>query len=111
MKIRILTYVMCLTALLFLCSCMNPVPVIQGKCISFNRDNNMATVEEFNTDFSPQYPYGQSTGKQVVFNISEAVIGITPVAGDIIRVAYQMKGSHRVALRIMNVSRQDIMKK
>lgn len=111
MRIRIITYVMCLTAVLFLCSCMNPVPVVQGKCRSFNKDNNTVTVEEYNLDLSPQHPYGHPTGKQVAFNISEAVIGITPTAGDIIRVAYQMKGSHRVALRIMNVSKQDIMKK
>lgn len=85
--------------------------VSQGKCIQYDQQQGLITVEEFDTQFSAQYPYGRSTGIETVFNVSEALIGITPEPGDILRLAYNVKGDQKVALRVMNVTKQDLRKK
>jgi hypothetical protein len=38
------------------------------------------------------------------------MIGIPPEAGDVLRIAYDVKGTDRVALRVMNVTKQDLRK-
>jgi hypothetical protein len=36
---------------------------------------------------------------------------MTPAVGDILRIAYEMKGNERMAIRVMNITKQDLMKK
>jgi hypothetical protein len=43
--------------------------------------------------------------------VAEAMIGIPPQVGDIIRLAYTAKDGKNVAIRLMNVSKQDLNKK
>ena len=85
--------------------------VAQGKTITFDKDKNVLTIEEYDTAKSKEHPYGRSTGKQMTFNVAEALIGATPEPGNIVRIAYQEKGSEKIAVRIMNVTKQDLMKK
>ena len=85
--------------------------VSQGKCIAFDAQSHRITIEEYDTQFSEEYPYGQPTGTESVFNVAEALIGITPEPGDILRMAYTVKGEEKMALRVMNVSKQDLRKK
>jgi len=85
--------------------------VSQGKCIQYDEQQKVITIEEFDTQFSAQAPYGRPTGIQSVYNVSKAMIGIAPEPGDILRLAYDVKGTENVALRVMNVSKQDLRKK
>ena len=85
--------------------------VSQGKCLQYDQKQGSITIEEFDMQFSDQSPYGKPTGVEAVFNVSKAMIGITPQPGDILRLAYDVKGSEKVALRVMNVSKQDLRKK
>jgi hypothetical protein len=85
--------------------------VAQGKCISYDQDKKILVIEEYGTDFSKD-KFGNPTGKQMVFNCADALVGVTPMPGDIIRIAYdEEKGKDKKAIRVMNVTKQDLMKK
>ena len=43
--------------------------------------------------------------------MATALIGMEPTAGDILRIAYDVKGAEKIAIRVMNVSKQDLRKK
>lgn len=85
--------------------------VSQGKCSSYNNETKTITIEEYNLNFSEKHPYGEPTGVLSSYNVKDAVIGITPEVGDILRIAYDVKGTERLALKVMNVSKQDLRKK
>ncbi|MDQ7785448.1 MAG: hypothetical protein RDU20_21370 [Desulfomonilaceae bacterium] len=85
--------------------------VAQGKCLSFDTEKNKLMIEEYDTNVSKEHPYGRPTGKQMTFDTSKALIGIAPAVGDVMRIAYTPRGEINHAIRIMNVSKQDLMKK
>ena len=85
--------------------------VSQGKCVKYEDAGMLITLEEFDTNFSQANPYGGPTGTKSVYNASNAEIGAPPKSGDILRIAYEVKGTERIAIKVMNVSRQDLMKK
>ncbi len=85
--------------------------VSQGKCLKFDESSMLITLEEYDTEFSQEHPYGRPTGITSVYNASKAQIGAPPEVGDILRIAYEVKGTERVAIKVMNVTRQDLMKK
>jgi len=112
MKIKIL----CCAVSLILGLCLAPwvmaaSQVAEGKCITYDKDKKIVTIEDYDTNFGPGYKYGHPTGKQSVYNVAGALIGIEPSPGDILRIAYEETDNQRVAIRIMNVSKQDLMKK
>jgi hypothetical protein len=85
--------------------------VAEGKVVNIEENGTLLTIDENNIDFSKEYPYGHPTGAQSVFNLSHAMIGMPPAVGDIVRIAYEKKGNERVAIRVMNITKQDLMKK
>ncbi|NJB68058.1 hypothetical protein GGQ74_001731 [Desulfobaculum xiamenense] len=85
--------------------------VVQGKCLGYDTAAATIEVEEYDINFSKDHPYGHSTGIRSLFNVKEAKIGITPETGDVLRIAYDVKGSQKMALKVMNVSKQDLSKK
>ena len=84
--------------------------VVQGECIEYNSETKIIKVREYDTNFS-QNKYGNPTSIESEFDVSRAKIGKTPEPGDILRIAYQIEGNNKVALKVMNVSKQDLMKK
>ena len=103
--------VICLIALAFMAGPATAADVSQGKCIQYDKQQGVITIEEFDTQFSAETPYGHPTGVEAAFNVSNAQIGINPEPGDILRLAYDVKGDEKVALKVMNVSKQDLRKK
>ncbi|MFZ1984987.1 MAG: hypothetical protein WAU91_11280 [Desulfatitalea sp.] len=85
--------------------------VSQGKCISYDKGRKLIAIEEYDLNFSKEFPYGRPNGTQSEYDVATAEIGIVPEIGDILRVAYDVKGTTKVALRVMNVSKQDLRKK
>jgi len=85
--------------------------VAQGKCLSFDPKAMIIVIEEYDIQFSKEHPYGRPTGKQSTYKAADALIGIPPATGDILRIAFEVKGNDRLARKVMNVSRQDLMKK
>ncbi len=86
--------------------------VAQGKVLSVDKTSNTVTIEEFDTHKSPEHPYGRPTGVTSEYEIvKETLIGIPPQPGDVIRIAFRTQNTERIAVRIMNVSKQDLKKK
>jgi len=84
--------------------------VAQGECVSYNQETKIVTIQEYDTDFSKS-KYGNPTGIISEFDVSTAKIGMLPEPGNILRISYMIEGNKKAALKIMNVSKQDLMKK
>ena len=84
--------------------------VVQGKCIEYNTETQLIKIIEFDTNFS-QDKYGNPTSIESEFDVSHAKVGIAPEPGNILRIAYRIDGNKKVAIKVMNVSKQDLMKK
>jgi hypothetical protein len=84
--------------------------VVEGKCLENNKDQKTIKIEEYDTNFSKENPYGKPTGIEAVYDVSQAKIGIVPAPGDIVRIAYTVEGEKKKAAKIMNVSKQDLRK-
>jgi len=85
--------------------------VIQGKCLEYDQSAKTITVEEYDINFDAENPYGHATDIKSVVDVTSATIGIEPEPGDILRIAYNVQGDAKVALKVMNVSKQDLRKK
>ncbi|QCQ21517.1 hypothetical protein [Desulfoglaeba alkanexedens] len=85
--------------------------VVQGKCVEVRAAEKTLVIEEYDVNFSDEHPYGRSTGVVNEYLIDKALVGIPPEPGDILRIAYEVRGTDRVALKVMNVSKQDLRKK
>ena len=111
MKNRIFLYFVPLLLLLFVSFSATAAEVSQGKCVRHDKEKGLITLEEYDTKFDRDYPYGHPTGETRDYNVSKALIGLAPEPGDILRIAYEAKGNEKVAFKVMNVSKQDLMKK
>jgi hypothetical protein len=83
--------------------------VSQGKVVAATSEK--ITIEEYDTNFSKDAPYGQATGIVTEYDLKRAKVGMRPEPGDILRIAYVVEGSTNVALKVMNVSKQDLRNK
>ena len=113
MKTRVLCYVVALLLVLCLSAPTMAGTVAQGKCISYDKDKKVIVIEEYDAKITKENKCGNPTGKQSAYDVEGALIGITPAPGDILRIAYDEKegGKDRKAIRVMNASKQDLMKK
>ena len=111
MKKRMLYAAMCMVLALCLAAPCLAANVAQGKCVVFDPEKRVLTVDEYDLNFSKENPYGKATGKQVTFKLSsKTVIGKIPEPGNILRLAFEEKGGEKTATRIQNVTKQDLMK-
>lgn len=85
--------------------------VAQGACLTYSAESKTLKIEEFDTNFSQDAPYGNATGIVSQFDLSGARVGIPPEQGDVVRIAYEIKEDRKIALKVMNVSKQDLRKK
>jgi hypothetical protein len=85
--------------------------VVQGKCVKYEPDKQLVTIEEYDTNFSKEAPYGKPTGIVFEGDVKTAKVGIKPEPGDILRIAFVLDGGTKRVLKIMNVSKQDLRKK
>jgi len=100
------------SAVLFSLSTALAADVAQGKVVSVDTAAKTLSIEEFDTQKSPQHPYGRPTGVISEYKIDQkTLVGIQPQNGDIVRIAFKTQGTDRIAVRIMNVSKQDLRKK
>jgi hypothetical protein len=111
MKRHLVIGLVTLVAVLCCASLCLGAEVAQGKCVKVEKDGTLVTIEEYDTQFSKEHPYGRPTGKTSVYNFSKAEIGVPAAVGDILRIAFKVQGNERVAVKVMNVSKQDLMKK
>ena len=100
----------CVLGLLFAATAM-AADVVQGKCLEYNKDSQVIKIKEYDTNISKEARYGLPTDIESEYDVSTAKIGIKPEPGDILRIAYITEGSKKIAIKVMNVSKQDLMKK
>ena len=50
--------------------------VAQGKCLTYDDQKKLLTIQEYDIRFSKEHKYGQPTGENATFDTSEALIGI-----------------------------------
>jgi hypothetical protein len=85
--------------------------VAQGKCVAYDKEKKEISIEEYDTNISQAAPYGKPTGTILKFDATKAKVGMSPQPGDILRIAFKKEGQTLKAIKVMNVSRQDLMKK
>jgi hypothetical protein len=112
MKKRMLYFAGCLILVLCLSAPCMAATVAQGKCVAYDQEKKTCTIDEYDLNFSKENPYGKSTGKQLVFKMTDkTLIGAMPEVGNVLRIAYEEQGPDKVIIRLQNVTKQDIMKK
>ena len=111
MKRHLLISLAAIAAVLCCVSLTLGAEVAQGKCVKIEKDGTLVTIEEYDTQFSKENPYGRPTGRTSVYDLSKAEVGVPAAVGDILRIAFKVKGNERTAVKVMNVSKQDLMKK
>jgi len=111
MKRHLLVSLAAIVAVLGCVSLAFGAEVAQGKCVKIEKDGTLVTIEEYDIQFSKEHPYGRPTGKTSVYNFSKTEVGVPAAVGDVLRIAFVVKGNEKIAIRIMNVSKQDLMKK
>lgn len=111
MKKTVITWATALAALLCLTGGALAAEVSQGKTLAYDGTARSLQIEEYDTNFTEAAPYGQPTGILTTYDLSKAKVGIHPDQGDIVRIAYRIEGERKVALKVMNVSKQDLRRK
>jgi len=81
--------------------------VFQGVCKVYDEQKKVMTLA--NTE--PDKNKVDKSQQEVTFDLSRAKVGLTPAAGDKMRVAYVQEGDKLMALKVMNVTKQDLRKK
>ncbi|MGD0945931.1 MAG: hypothetical protein ABSA52_00755 [Candidatus Binatia bacterium] len=86
------------------CSDVGESHVYQGECLRFSVADKVLELKNTQPQLNP------IPGQTAVFNLANAKVGLTPAPGDVIRVAYKVEGNSFSALKVMNVSKQDLRK-
>ena len=73
--------------------------VVQGPCVKLDAGTNTLVLKD------------ERSQKEITFDLSQAQVGMTPEPGDLIRVAYRMEGGRNLALKVMNLTKQDLRQK
>lgn len=81
--------------------------VFQGQAVSYDAAGNKLVLKNSEPDRN-KVPKDQA---QVTFDTSLAMVGLLPAPGDKIRVAYDQQGDKLMAVKVMNVTKQDLRKK
>ncbi|MGA9750467.1 MAG: hypothetical protein WBS54_01625 [Acidobacteriota bacterium] len=76
--------------------CVPTAPVVQGKVTAVSADGRQVSVQNESQPGEPA----------VTFDVAQAEIGSEPAVGDEVRVVYSDRGGAHVALRLMNITRQ-----
>jgi hypothetical protein len=86
------------------CSDVGQSRVYQGECLKFSAADKILELKNTQPQLNP------IPGETAVFNLARATVGLSPGPGDVIRVAYEAEGNSLFALKVMNISKQDLSK-
>ena len=79
--------------------------VYQGACLELAADAKTLTLANSEPKLNP------IKGASATFDLSKAKVGLMPDKGDVIRVAYFKEKDRLMAIKVMNVTKQDLRKK
>ncbi len=111
MKIRCVSPFLAILMVLCLAAAAPAAEVSQGKTLQFDAAAKRIQIEEYDINFTPDHPYGQPTGIVSEYDLTGAKIGLGPEPGDVVRIAYRIDGERKLALKVMNVTKQDLRSK
>ncbi|MEW6263742.1 MAG: hypothetical protein AB1641_11770 [Thermodesulfobacteriota bacterium] len=100
--------IVCLAVLALAAPVAQAGEVVQGVCLSYDPQSKTMTVKN---ELDPAGLKRLNQKEIYVFDLSIAKIGASPEKGNIVRVAFQKIQDKNVALKVMNVSKQDIRAK
>jgi hypothetical protein len=86
------------------CSDRSKSYVYQGECLRFSATDQILELKNTQPQLNP------IPGETAAFNLAKAKVGLKPDPGNVIRVAYKVQGNSFLALKVMNVSKQDLSK-
>ena len=104
MRIRLIAVLVVAAITALSCSDGSQGRVYQGVCMKYSATDQILELKNTQPQLNP------IPGETAVFNLAYAKVGLTPDPGDVIRVAYKAEGNSLVALKLMNVSKQDLRK-
>lgn len=78
--------------------------VYQGRCIAVEDGGRTLRLANDQPGLNP------IQGESATFDISSARVGARPEPGDVVRLAFVKRNGSRVALKVMNVTKQDLSK-
>ena len=105
---KILLLGILLAALALSTGCLNQADeshVYQGACVALTDDGKTLELSNSQPKLNPL------KGDKAVFDISKAKVGLAPEVGNTIRVSFFVEKGKNVAIKVMNVSKQDLRKK
>jgi hypothetical protein len=111
MRFQMRTIILALLAAMLMTAGALAAEVSQGKTLAFDAAAKRIQIEEYDTNFTPTAPYGQPTGIVSDYDLSKAKVGIHPDLNDVVRIAYNIEGDRKVAIKVMNVTKQDLRRK
>ena len=77
-------------------ACAPVAPVVQGQVVSADAGSKTITVQDETKPGGPPLTY----------DVSKAEMGVPPVPGDLVRMAYRVNGDKNTALRVMNLTHE-----
>jgi hypothetical protein len=81
-------------------ACSNPPLVVQGTVRSYDPSTKMMVIaDEKNPD------------QELTIALEEADVGAEPQEGDLVRVSYRNQAERHMAIRVMNLTHQEELKK
>jgi hypothetical protein len=104
MRIRLITILVIAAVTALGCSNGTKSRVYQGVCLKYSPTDQILELKNSQPQLNP------IPGETAVFNLANAKVGLSPDPGDVIRVAYKAEGNSFLALKLMNVSKQDLRK-
>jgi hypothetical protein len=104
MKMRLIAVLVIAVIMALGCSDGIKSRVYQGVCVKYSASDQILELKNTQPQLNP------IPGETAVFNLASAKVGLTPDPGDVIRVAYKAEGNSLLALKLMNVSKQDLRK-
>ena len=97
-----------LLALCFATGCLDKADeslVYQGACLEVGDGGKTLVLANSQPERNP------IKGDKATFDISKAKVGLAPEVGNVIRVAYFPDKGKNLAIKVMNVTKQDLRKK
>lgn len=79
--------------------------VYQGQVVSLGEQGKTIVLANSQPKLNPV------KGDTATFDLSQARVGLPPEVGNTMRIAYLKKGDRLMAIKVMNVSKQDLRKK
>jgi len=85
--------------------------VVQGQCVDYDGHNEQLRIIVLKSTDTNKNRYEGPRNDVRVFNTAQAMMSKEPEVGDILRISFYIRDSEKVALKIMNITKQNSLKK